>query len=60
LAQYAALILEKNQSYAEDAYENFVQEISNDLNEAITGLTIVMEYFSMHNDADSLPLSVSV
>ncbi|KAJ6095170.1 hypothetical protein N7467_002683 [Penicillium canescens] len=58
LAQYAALVLEENLFYAEDTYNDSVQDISNDLREAIAGLTIVMEYFSVDNDADSLPLSV--
>ncbi|OQD82458.1 hypothetical protein PENANT_c021G09700 [Penicillium antarcticum] len=58
LAQYAALVLEENQFYAKDIYTNWIQDISNDLSEAIAGLTIVMEYFSVNNDADSLPLSV--
>ncbi|KAJ5989739.1 hypothetical protein N7522_009946 [Penicillium canescens] len=57
-AQYAALVLEQNLFYAEDTYNDSVQDISNDLREAIAGLTIVMEYFSVDNDADSLPLSV--
>jgi hypothetical protein len=52
--------LEENLFYAEDTYNDSVQGISNDLREAIAGLTIVMEYFSVDNDADSLPLSVSV
>jgi hypothetical protein len=60
LAQYAALVLEENLIYAEDTYNDSVQDISKDLSEAIAGLTIVMEYFSVNNDADSLPLSVSV
>ncbi|KAJ5769741.1 Transcription factor [Penicillium nucicola] len=60
LAQYEALVIEENLFYAKENYTDWVQEISNDLSVAIAGLTTVVEYFGMNNDAYSLPLSVLV
>jgi hypothetical protein len=45
-------------SCSADLYEQSVKQISSDLAMGISGLTDVMEYFSVNGNVEHLPLSV--
>ncbi|CAG8241342.1 unnamed protein product [Penicillium salamii] len=58
LAQFEAFMLEDNKFYAANTYQQSIINVSEDLRDAIEGLSKVMEHFSMHGQAVSFPLSV--
>lgn len=51
-------MLEDNKFYAANTYQQSIINVSEDLRDAIEGLSKVMEHFSMHGQAVSFPLSV--
>ncbi|KAJ6000853.1 Transcription factor [Penicillium waksmanii] len=58
LAQYAALLLEEQISSSTELYEHSIKQIARDLAVGISGLTDVMDYFSVNGNVEQLPLSV--
>lgn len=55
-----AFLLEDQASLPTDLYRDSVARTARDLEVAISGLTDVMEYFSVNGNHENLPLSVSV
>ncbi|OJJ34569.1 hypothetical protein ASPWEDRAFT_112951 [Aspergillus wentii DTO 134E9] len=58
LAQYEAMIIEKHLAFTGNDYPNQLVNTGKDLQNAMTGLTGVMEFFSGEGRAERLPLSV--
>lgn len=60
LAQYAAFMIVGNPSLSRETYHQRKLKIGKNLKHGIEGLTLAMEYFSVHGHLESIPLSVSV